>query len=119
MLGHGASDLIDTETSPNQLRDLDFLQDCVGEGLVSLEGLSDSILGRVPAQGFAQHGGFPLEEAEAEKETSFRTPRGMLHREQVFVPSPVFDDRSLLGEVAVDDGEQAFDFQGDRAIRGV
>ena len=42
----------------------------------------------------------------------------MLHREQVFVQSPVFDDRSLLGEVAVDGGEQAFDFQGNRAFRG-
>src|ERR1700675_499947 len=50
---------------------------------------------------------------------SFRTPRGMLHREQVFVRSPVFEDRSLLGEVAVDHGERASDFQGDRAIRGV
>ena len=43
----------------------------------------------------------------------------MLHREQVFDPSPVFDGRSLPGEVAVDDGEQALDFQGEGAIRGV
>ena len=43
----------------------------------------------------------------------------MLHREQVFVQSLVFYDRSLPGEVAADDGEQAFDFQGDCAIRGV
>ena len=43
----------------------------------------------------------------------------MLHREQVFVPSPVFVGHSLPGEVAAGDGEQTFDLRGNRAIRGV